>query len=201
MKRARWVLIALALTGCGDAAQLADENRRLRKELQEAATALDERWVERQADLAYWRREATIAAACDYLIPLCPASMTAPGHEAIANGEYGGGGTLFWGLVAAKLAALGAGLGALWLALHIGFLLLIAPRREALREAQATIAAAEARATAAHARAREAERRLTQILDEIDEAEQRRAAALDAAEHEQKNLETMRQARAALAGL
>lgn len=157
MKRARWALIALTLTGCGDAAQLAelaDENRRLRQELQEAATALDERWVERQTDLAYWRHEATIAAACDYLIPICPGSMTAPGREAIANGAYGGGGALFWGLVAAKLAALGAGLGALWLALHLGFLHLVAPRREALDDARATIAAAEARVTAARARAR-----------------------------------------------
>ena len=208
MKRARWALIALALTGCGDAAQLADENRQLRKELQEAATALDERWVERQADLAYWRHEATIAAACDYLIPLCPESMTAPGHEAIANGAYGGGGAEFWWLVTLKFVAIGAGLSALWLSLEIGFLYLIAPRREALDDARATIARAERQADVAHARVREAERRLERIQEEIEqaqqearEAEQQTQEAQEIARQERESLETLQQAREALAGL
>jgi hypothetical protein len=198
----------LALTGCGDAAKLADENRRLREELKKASTALDERWMESHANLAHWRREATIAAACDYLIPICPESMTAPGHTAMQQGVYGGGGMLFWGLVSAKFAPMGAVLAALWLTLHIGFLRLIKPARKEIEEARAMIISAQIRDRLVREETREAQQQIEKIRQAIEQAEQAHQKALEAARRaqeqarqEQAALETIRQAREAIKGL
>lgn len=91
-------VLALALTlflsGCGDG-----------RELAECRARLDAQRGEMEAKIAELERRAAVAQACDYLIPLCPASMTAPGREALQYG-YSGGGALFWALVLAKLVAL-----------------------------------------------------------------------------------------------
>lgn len=195
---------ALTLAGCGDAAKMLDlslENERLKaknaelsQQVADASTVINFDLAKRQADLEHWQREATIAAACDYLVPLCPESMTIPGRAAIDNESYSGGGWLFWLLVGAKFGAFAFAFGSLWLTLHYGSLLWIAPQRERIEQAQTTIQEAEGRAKAAHARAREAELRLENLGREIKQAEQQRTEAQEAVQKARRAVQTEREA-------
>lgn len=211
------IAIALAgsLAGCGDTAKILDlsfenqqlkaKNAELQKQIKDAATVINFDLAKRQADLQHWQREATIAAACDYLVPLCPESMTIPGRAAIDNESYSGGGWLFWLLVVAKFSAFAFALGTFWLTIRYGALLWIKPEHERIKQAQETIQQAEDRVKAARARAHEAERRLERLEEEIEQAEQQRTKAQEAAqkartavEAERDALETIRLAKNAL---
>ena len=218
----RQALIALTLTGslagCGDAAKMLNlsvenerlktENSDLREEIKKAATIINFDLAKREADIKHWQREATIAAACDYLIPICTESMTVPGRTAIAEESYSGGGALFWMLVGAKFSTFAFALAAFFLTIRYGALIWIEPERERIEQARATIQEAEGKAKAANARAREAELRLEQIWEDIERAEKEHAEADEAAqkarravETEQEALETIQLAKNALIGL
>lgn len=218
----RQALIALTLTGslagCGDAAKMLNlsvenerlktENSDLREEIRKATTIINFDLAKHEADLEHWQREATIASACDYLIPVCPESMTIPGRTAIAEESYSGGGGLFWLLVGAKFSAFAFALGTFWLTIRYGALLWIKPEHERIEQAQTTIQEAEGKAKVAHARAREAEKRLERLEDEIEQAERQLKEAQEAAqkartavEAEREALETIQLAKNALIGL
>ena len=218
----RQALIVLTLTGslagCSDAAKMLDlsfenerlktENSYLREEIKKAIDVINFDLAKHEADVKYWQRQATIAAACDYIIAVCPDSMTYPGRTAIAEESYSGGGILFWSLVTLKFSSFAFAFGALWLTLRYGALLWIEPERERIERARTTIREAEDKAKAANTRAREAELRLEQIWEDIERAEKERAEADEAAqkarravETEREALETIRLAKNALIGL
>ena len=212
------LILAGSIAGCGDAAKILDlsfenqqlkaKNAELQEQIKNATTVINFDFAKRQADLQHWQREATIAAACDYLVPICPESMAVPGRTAIAEESYSGGGALFWVLVGAKFSAFAFALAAFFLTIRYGALIWIEPERERIEHARATIQEAESKAKAAHARAREAEQRLEQIWEDIEQAEQQRAEAQEAAqkalravETERETLETLQLAKNALIGL
>jgi hypothetical protein len=198
------IFLAGSLTGCGDAAKMLNlslenerlktENADLREQIKEATTAINFDFAQRKADLEHWQREATIAAACDYIIPICPESMTIAGRTAIAKEEYSGGGTLFWVLVGAKFSTFAFALAAFFLTIRYGALIWIEPEHERIEQAKATIKEAEGKAKATNARAREAELRLEQIWEDIERAEKERAEADEAAQKARRAVETEREA-------
>lgn len=153
MVRAIAIVIALSLGGCADA----ELEKILAKERADAAAR------------AYAERQATIAQACEHVINICPASMTAAGRAAIAKGASGGG-PLFWLLVTLKVmailvpaaAATGAAAGAsgwIWARLSQPALDDLQTARKTISQAQQTAqrAAADAQAWAQQAEAAKAE--------------------------------------------
>lgn len=150
-------------------------------------------------------RQATIAAACDYIIRLCPDSVADPGRRLLETGDYGAGGLTFWGLVAAKATACLTALGSLFLLLWFGigwfYLHVSQPKRAAVEHAQATVRDARSAAFSAEERARDAEHRLAELSSETTEQHARLDVVLEQIERAQRELETLKAARAAISGL
>lgn len=82
------------LGGCTNDPNLERENSELKHKLTEQR-------AQREAELTYMDRAASIAAACDWLIPLCPFSIKEAGYEAQRRG-FSGGGFWFWAIAACK---------------------------------------------------------------------------------------------------
>lgn len=203
---AKHLLIALvafvALAGCGseEVRRLKAENDRLRAEL-----AFDE--GTRAAEIRELERRATIAQACDFLVPICPPSMVENGRYAIEHG-WAGGGPLFWVLVSLKLFALGAAAGGAVAGGGWVWHRFVQPDFAAADAARQTVASAEAQASAALERAaqaehrvREAEIRLAQLEAATQEAKQAADAAQEAVTTAKTEVETLRAVRDAMTGL
>ena len=178
------ILIAGLLAGCSDPfleSNLAAAEKRAKQaeqQLSELSNKLNsgyaDRLAEHNANFARWERQAQIAAACDYLFPLCPDAVVFPGREAQAEG-YGGGGGLFWGLVGAKLAALAAAAAAAVVTLRVGFLKFAMPADAELDQARVTIAQARETIGWAQAEEEEARKRAEQLRAELKQLEAQRA--------------------------
>jgi len=125
MTRLLVLVLVLVLTGCGDDEALRAENARLRE-------ALAAQQGQRQAELDALARAASVAAACDWLVPTCPASVADPGRRALAAGVSPG--PLGLWLVASKLAVLLLPLAA---AVGMGGWVWVRWSRAALAEAEA----------------------------------------------------------------
>ena len=142
------ILALVALTGCQDAERLQAENNMLRQQLAEQTG-------KRQAEMEHLERQASIAAGCDWLIPLCPSNVTDEGRKALAAG-VGGGGPWFWAAALLKLASLGVFLGiAIGLSRYL-IATLAAPATAEADAARKTIQDAEGKAFHATQRAAKA---------------------------------------------
>jgi len=137
--KAALLFLALILAGCNRSDSSFYEVQRLREALQKQEGT-------RRAELEAMATNAAIAEACDFLVPLCPASVTTPGHDAIRLGITGGASWIFWGAVLAKLAALGALLGAAFGVARLHWLKLGKPARREIEKANNLIDQAEQRA-------------------------------------------------------
>lgn len=103
MRYAVACIFALLLTGCDSY-----ESQRvtaLRAEIKELESMIRRDEAERRAELDYWMQQVAFAAACDYVIPVCPASITEAGRS---MSHFGPGPKLFWLLVTMKFFAFGA---------------------------------------------------------------------------------------------
>ena len=122
----------LLVAGCEDATRLRAENEVLRQKL-------DQQAGKRQAELEFMEKQAGIAAGCDWLIALCPASVTAPGRKAQAEGFGGGNSFSFWLAFVGKCMAVGVFMASLagviaWLWVRLG-----RPEAEAVAKAEALV--------------------------------------------------------------
>lgn len=110
----------IMLSGCGsdDRMRLQEENRILR-------TQLEEQHKQWKAELEFMEMEASIAAGCDWILPICPQSVVEKGRQAQANGFAGSTAWYFWAAFIGKMLAAGAFLGGLfgfmwWLWIALG---------------------------------------------------------------------------------
>ncbi len=184
MRVAAILAAGLMLAGCSDPileSKLAAAEKRAEqaeRQMTELSAKLDSGYIhlvaEHNAEFAHWERQAEIAAACDYLFPLCPEAVVLPGREAQAAG-HGGGGARFWALVAAKLAALAAATAAAVVTLRVGLLKFALPAAAELDQARVTIAEARESIGWAQAEEEEARKRAEQLRAELKQLEAQRA--------------------------
>lgn len=152
------LLAAVALSGCIEApgqedvaglqkqvAQLTADNQRLAASLAAAQRNLEVQEGSRRAEARYAEQQASVAAACDILVPVCPDSVARIGREAQRAGYGGGSNPAFWLALVAKLVALGAALGTAVGVGACGWIKLAKPAADAA----ATISEAAGRAAAA----------------------------------------------------
>lgn len=183
MRVAAILSACLMLAGCSDPflqSKLAAAEKRAEQAEQQINQLSDklqagylEKVAKERATFERWERQSEIAAACDYLLPLCPEAVVLPGREAQAAG-YGGGGARFWGLVSAKLAALAAATAAAVVTLRVGFLKFSMPAAEELEHAQVTIAEARGTIFWAQEEEEEARKRAEQLRGEVKQLEAQR---------------------------
>ena len=184
MRVAAILAAGLMLAGCSDLflqSKLAAAEKRAEQaeqQINEISDKLQAGYLDKvakeRATFERWERQSEIAAACDYLLPLCPDAVVLPGREAQSAG-YGGGGARFWGLVAAKLAALAAATAAAVVTLRVGFLKFAMPAAEELEHAQVTIAEARGTIGWAQTEEEEARKRAEQLRAELKQLEAQRA--------------------------
>lgn len=186
------VLLMLTGCGCGDNAALRAEIERLREDL----AAQEGR---RQAEIDALSRAASVTAACDWLVPVCPDSMTALGRSALEAGY--GPDRLSLVLMTAKLCLLLLPVG---LASGLAGWAWAQWSRPALRqaaEARALLAEAEQR----QARARAEIERLQAIQAaqraEIEAAKEELAELQEEQQRLRDAIERLRQIRDGLTGL
>ncbi|HDR9153426.1 TPA: hypothetical protein QDA88_005871 [Burkholderia vietnamiensis] len=161
------LLIVLVLSGCDDSERLIAENRQLRAELHARQSELSELEVRLQTGIEARRTDAAVAAGCDFLVPICPSSITAAGRDALAQGYSPGSKGLFWIIVFVKTllvgCAIGAVLGALWCTLHKNRLKVIHAEAKRVRN----------EITATQRRIKDSTKPLTRINAAVSEAEAR----------------------------
>ena len=104
------LVVLLLLGGCANVEELERENQTLKAELAAAQAMLIVKQAQRAAELSYADQQASIAAACDWGVPICPRSVTDIGHDAKRRG-FTGGGWQFWLVVIAKFAMLATVMG------------------------------------------------------------------------------------------
>ena len=102
-------LIITSLAGCAeqdkDVAILARERDSYAGQLAVAKENIKQQMGAEQARIEYFERQASIARGCDLIIPVCPPSLTEPGHRAITNG-FAGTSWWVWLIFAVKLVVL-----------------------------------------------------------------------------------------------
>lgn len=147
------ILLIFFLAGCdvdekkikkleAENALLQDEVFKLKTELSKQQNEDYRKHVANKAAIESLETNAAIYQACNYLIPVCPPSMTEKGKEAIKNG-FGGGIETFWYLLVLKFAAFGALFGAFATSLHFLSLRFIKPEEQKIFEAHKLIETAE----------------------------------------------------------
>ena len=120
---------ALALAFLGGCSSNLEESKKLHDEILDLRQQLESRSAERSAELVHQERQAAIAAACDWVAPLCPASITSPGRKAQEAGFGGGADFLFWTIVLLKTLIAGVGAGAFSIMLILASDTLLRPSR------------------------------------------------------------------------
>jgi len=136
------VLVALSLSGCRFFES--DADRRANAEAEAASRA----YGARLAELDHLAREVALYHGCQFLVPICPSSLTETG-EGIAAGSYamtGGTSSVFWIIVIIKLMAAGSLFAAFAVAFSLLYKRLVMPSAKKLAEAQETIALANQKA-------------------------------------------------------
>ncbi|MBR7999862.1 hypothetical protein [Burkholderia vietnamiensis] len=161
------IVIALALSGCDDSERLITENKQLKAELHARQSELAELEVRLQTDIETRRTDAAVAAGCDFLVSMCPSSVTAAGRDALAHGYSPGSKGLFWFIAFVKAALvgclIGAALGAVRCAFYENRLKVIHAEAERLRD----------EITATKKRIKDATKPLTDINAAVSEADAR----------------------------
>jgi len=165
------LLLVASLAGCADREAV----EKLRIERDQLQQQLATQQAQRAADLAYWERQASIAAGCDYGVPLCPDSVVAQGRQAQAEGYGGGTSPWFWLAFVLKWVAGLGGLGAMFGVAVLMWIRLISPARDALERAQSTIQEEQAKAAAARQQATIARQQEAQLQASIEVKAQRHA--------------------------
>lgn len=196
------LFFALLITGCdAQRASMLQENERLKTEVSQ----LKEASANRQAEIDYMASQASIAAGCDYLIPVCPASAVDTGRKALAGGYGGTGGWLFWLAFILKWLAVGAAVGgcvgvSIWIWQLAG-----KPEKTKADEARKAIAQAQEKANLAvqimkksQAAEQAAGVGLREVNEQIQLAENQLAAVQQKIETESKKLDSIKAAAAAL---
>lgn len=149
-----FILAASLISGCGES------------ELKKEINALKRDVAERRAEIEYLERQAAIAAACDYILRLCPDSVADTGRQAQKGGFGGGSVLVFWLAVAAKMAAVGSLMGAavaVWT--HFG-----RPAAEEIERARQLIRDAEVAQARSDSQEKAHQERLIERMDEIKHA-------------------------------
>jgi hypothetical protein len=123
-------------------ALLQDEVFKLKIEINKQQNEEYRNYVSKKAEIESLETAAAIYQACNYLIPVCPSSMTEKGKEAIKNG-YGGGIETFWYWLILKFAALGAFIGVFTTFFHFLSLRFNRPEEQEILEAKKVIETAE----------------------------------------------------------
>ncbi|WP_155626236.1 MULTISPECIES: hypothetical protein [Burkholderia cepacia complex] len=161
------LLIALTLSGCDDSERLIAENKQLKADLHARQSELSELEVRLQTDIEMRRTDAAVAAGCDFLVPMCPSSVTAAGRDALAQGYSPASKGLFWIIAFVKAALvgclIGVALGAFRCTFYKNRLKVIHAEADRLRD----------EITAAKKWIKEAARPLTDINAAVNEAETR----------------------------
>lgn len=151
------VLAVLALTGCENTYQpgvdrLQAENVRLQAD----NLRMQNQLATQQIIMSYNETQASIAAGCDWLIPLCPTRVTTAGHDAQADGYSGASSLWFWFAFLAKLAGTGVFAGALVGVVWWSWIRLCRPEADAVDAAKRLVAEATQDAQAARQQAADA---------------------------------------------
>lgn len=204
------VLIAAAmaamLAGCApDTAQLEADKKALQTEVAKLRQQVAEDAGTRFAEMSYYEHQASIAAGCDWLLPLCPTSVTATGRQAQAAGYGGGTDWPFWLVVVLKVLAVGGLSGALLGTLSRGWYRHTMPARaeaeaayRAIEEAQGLTAEAERRAKAAEDEEEDARHRVDAALAELIQVQHATTQTKREVAQATAELEGVKAARAAL---
>lgn len=198
--------VTLLLAGCSDEAA---ENSRLRHEIAELRQHLATRTAERSAEIAYHNRQAAIAAGCDWVVPICPATIAEPGRRAQAAGYGGGDSSLFWGILLLKTLTAATGLGGLAITILLGSDWLLRPSRaqtdkarklvdQARADALRITTAAERELLAKSQAIHDAGEELAELLAEIEETQSELDRQKALLERKQQNLTAVEEARRAL---
>lgn len=198
--------LAALLAGCApDTAQLEADNRALQTEVAKLRQQVAEDAGTRFAEMSYYEHQASIAAGCDWLLPLCPAAVANTGRQAQAAGYGGGADWPFWLAVVLKLIGIGALSGALLGTLSWAWYRHAMPARaeaeaayRAIEEAQGRTADAARRAKAAEADEEAARRRVDAALAELAQVQRATTQAKRELGKATAELEGVKAARAAL---
>jgi hypothetical protein len=202
-----WCALALVLL-CG-CSENREENIKLRHELTELRQQLTRQTAERAAELAYYERQAGIAAACDWVVPLCPESITRPGKEAQGAGFGGGDDFLFWTIMLLKVLIAGTGVGAFSIALIVASDAFLRPSRvrteaarklvqQARADAQRLTSNAQRELLASDQAVRDAREQLSNLQAAIEETRNELARLEALLSRQQQNLNAVEEARRAL---
>ena len=147
------ILLIFFLAGCdvdekkikkleAENASLQDEVFKLKLEINKQQKEDYRNHINNKAKIESFEKNAAIYQACNFLIDICPSTMTSPGKEAIKYG-FGGGVETFWYLLILKFAAFGALFGAFATSLHFLSLRFIKPEEQKIFEAHKLIETAE----------------------------------------------------------
>lgn len=200
------LIVLVLLGGCSESRE---ENIKLRHELTERRQQLTLQTAERAAELAYYERQAGIAAGCDWAISVCPDRITKPGRQAQEEGFGGGGDFLFWTIVLLKVLIAGAGVGVFSIMIILASDALLRPSRvrtEAARklvqqargDAQRLKSAAQRELLAANQAVCDAREELSNLQAAIEAAQEELVRQEALLSHQQQNLNAVQEARRAL---
>ena len=200
---------ALALAFLGGCSSNLEESKKLHDEIIELRQQLASRSAERSAELVYQERQAALAAACDWVVPVCPDRITKPGRQAQAEGFGGGGDFLFWTIVLLKVLIAGTGVGAFSITLLLGWDWLLHPSRvrtraarklveQARADAQRLTSAAQRELLATNQAVCDAREELSNLQAAIEAAQEELARQEAVLSHQRQNLNAIQEARRAL---
>ena len=200
---------ALALAFLGGCSSNLEESKKLHDEIIELRQQLASRSAERSAELVYQERQAALAAACDWVVPVCPDRITKPGRQAQAEGFGGGGDFLFWTIVLLKVLIAGTGVGAFSIVIILASDSLLRPSRVRTQAAHKLVQQARADALRLTSTAQRELLATNQAVCDAREELSNLQAAIEAAQEElarqevllsrqQQNLNAVEEARRAL---
>jgi chromosome segregation ATPase len=219
------ILLIFFLAGCDvdekKIKNLEDENTSLQDEVFNLKIELSKQqsedyrnYVSKKAEIDSLETAAAIYQACNYLIPICPSSMTEKGKEAIKNG-FGGGIETFWYWLILKFAALGALIGAFTTFFHFLSLRWVKPEEQKISKAHKLIETAENQVKSLQGRADEikevirglehdqkaARLKLDEIFEAIDNKKVELKELETRIEQKQEQIQTIENAKAAFKGI
>lgn len=178
-------VLLILLAGCSDPSELRRENALLRQ-------SIAEHQAERTVELAQLERQASIAAGCDWLLPICPEYVTRPGRKAQQAGFGGGDDWPFWTVVILKMIALGGLIGTGIVTIDALWEYLVRPLQAESERSRALIQGANAKAAHAHQAAREAERDTELLRQQLRDLESEIAARTVELQELQEQIESCR---------
>lgn len=194
-------VLLILMAGCSDPSELRRENALLRQRIAEHQ-------AERTVELAQLERQASIAAGCDWLLPICPEYVTRPGRKAQQAGFGGGDDWPFWAVVIVKTIVLGGLIGAGIVTIAALWEYLVRPMQAESERSRALIQGANAQAAIARQATRDAERDTELMRQELRELKSEIAARTAELQDLQGridncriNLDTVVETRRALDGL